>query len=125
NTSRASTGLGFKPKLLLSINQPKPASRSTRRHSPETNCPQLLPRLPPCLSSGNNPATAQLNILTIGNMPRGRGSGYDFPKPIGACPPPKPSSGVGTGASKGSSDDGSDKEKGTGSSGSHGGSGSK
>ncbi|KAL0474371.1 hypothetical protein QR685DRAFT_6962 [Neurospora intermedia] len=62
-------------------------------------------------------------------MPRGRGSGYDFPKPIGACPPPKPSSGVGsTGVLKGGSDDGSDgrdKEKGTGGSGGQGGSGSK
>ncbi|EGO52645.1 hypothetical protein NEUTE1DRAFT_150148 [Neurospora tetrasperma FGSC 2508] len=60
-------------------------------------------------------------------MPRGRGSGYDFPKPIGACPPPKPSSGViGTGVLKGGSNDGSDgrdKEKGTGGSGSHGGRG--
>ncbi|KHE86024.1 hypothetical protein GE21DRAFT_1283638 [Neurospora crassa] len=61
-------------------------------------------------------------------MPRGRGSGYDFPKPIGACPPPKPSSGVGTGVLKGGNDDGSDgrdKEKGNGGSGSHGGIGSK
>ncbi|KAK3354903.1 hypothetical protein B0H65DRAFT_28663 [Neurospora tetraspora] len=120
----------FQTRLLLSINQPvKPAGLpedTYSRQTPHTHCTNFHPVLRSAETQLNptshHPTTHQKN------MPRGRGSGYDFPKPIGACPPPKPSSGVGTGVSKGGSDDGSDgrdKEKGTGSSGSHGGNGSK